>query len=141
MNFPATSQQNLRPPQTLAQIWNEDICSRLLNQFWRKTPASLNDTGFDRTNITVSFTGEQWRAANLATQTLAFSYQVGAALTNADARTSQSWTPFPALDFRSVNTNTPQALNGNALTNRTLFTNIVLAGVVVPTGQELFLRW
>src|SRR6185436_11420725 len=77
----------------------------------------------------------------VATQTLAFSFQVGASLTNADASDTQTWTPFPALDFRSINTNIPQALNGNAPTNRTVFTNIVLTGLVVPAGQELFLRW
>ena len=32
----------------------------------------VNDTGFNRTNILISFTGEQWRAANVATQTLTF---------------------------------------------------------------------
>ena len=101
----------------------------------------VNDTGFNRTNILISFTGEQWRAANVATQTLTFSYQVGDSLTDADARDTQKWTPFPALDFHSVNTNTPQALNGNAATNRTVFTNIVLTGLAVPAGQELFLRW
>ena len=46
----------------------------------------INDTGFDRTNILISYTGEQWRGANLATQTLAFSYRVGASLANADER-------------------------------------------------------
>src|ERR1041385_6527431 len=34
----------------------------------------LNDTGFDRTNIVVSYTGEQWRAANAPAQSLEFSY-------------------------------------------------------------------
>lgn len=101
----------------------------------------VNDTGFGRTNILISYTGEQWRAGNAATQSLTFSYQIGSALTNADARDTQPWIRFPALDFRSPNTNAPQALNGNAATNRMAFANVVLAGVVVPAGQELFLRW
>jgi endonuclease/exonuclease/phosphatase family metal-dependent hydrolase len=101
----------------------------------------VNDTGFARTNIVISYTGEQWRAGNVATQTLAFAYQIGLALTNADARDTQNWIAFPALNFNSVNTNTPQALNGNAATNRVVFTNISLTGLVVPAGQELFVRW
>lgn len=100
-----------------------------------------NDTGSDRTNIVISYTGEQWRVANTNVQKLAFSFQVGNSLTNADAPNTQTWTPFSALDFSSPTTNATQALNGNDPTNRVVFTNIVLFGVVVPAGQELFLRW
>jgi endonuclease/exonuclease/phosphatase family metal-dependent hydrolase len=101
----------------------------------------VNNTGFDRTNFVVSYTGEQWRAANAATQALVFSYRVGASLTNSDSRNTQIWTSYLALNFTSPNTNLTQALNGNAPTNRLVFTNIVLEGVIVPAGQELFLRW
>ena len=100
-----------------------------------------NDTGLDRTNIIISYTGEQWRVANATVQKLAFSYQVGSLLTNADAPNSQSWTSFSALDFSSPNPNATQALNGNDPTNRVVFTNVVLSGVMIPAGQELFLRW
>jgi endonuclease/exonuclease/phosphatase family metal-dependent hydrolase len=100
-----------------------------------------NDTGSDRTNIVISYTGEQWRVANTNVQKLAFSFQVGNLLTNADAPNTQTWRPFSALDFSSPNTNATQALNGNDPTNQVVFTNIVLSGVVIPAGQELFLRW
>jgi endonuclease/exonuclease/phosphatase family metal-dependent hydrolase len=101
-----------------------------------------NDTAYAQTNFTVSYTGEQWRVATTNTQTLAFAYQIGASLTNADAADTQSWTAFAALDFISPTTNgTARALAGNISTNRTIFTNIALSGVVVPPGQELFLRW
>jgi endonuclease/exonuclease/phosphatase family metal-dependent hydrolase len=101
----------------------------------------VNDTGVDRTNFVVSYTGEQWRVANAAVQILGFAYQVGTFLTNADARTLQSWIPFPALDFRGPTTNGTQALNGNQPTNRAAFISVSLSGLVVPAGQELFLRW
>ena len=101
----------------------------------------VNDTGVDRTNFVISYTGEQWRVANATVQTLGFSYQVGTSLTNADARNVQSWMRFPALDFHSPTTNGIQALNGNEPTNRMAFININLTGLVVPAGQELFLRW
>jgi endonuclease/exonuclease/phosphatase family metal-dependent hydrolase len=101
----------------------------------------VNDTGLDRTNFVVSCAGEQWRVANATVQTLGFSYRVGTSLTNADARTMQSWIPLPALDFHGPNTNGTQALDGNHPTNRVAFANIHLDGLVVPAGQELFLRW
>lgn len=107
-----------------------------------------NDTGSAQSNITVSYTGEQWRNggnASQAAQKLTFFYQVGAvgvALTNSDAANAQTWTSFSALDFSSPTTNNvAQALDGNNPTNRTVFTNIVLAGVAVLPGQEFFLRW
>ena len=101
----------------------------------------VNDTGVPQTDFRISFTGEQWRVAASAVQTLAFSYQVGAALTNADAQNSQSWVPFPALDFASPNTNPTQALNGNDPANQVVFTNVLLPGIVLQPGAELFLRW
>jgi endonuclease/exonuclease/phosphatase family metal-dependent hydrolase len=100
----------------------------------------VNDTGFDRTNLVVGYTGEQWRAANATVQYLQFSYRVGMALTNADARSNQTWISIPSLDFASPNTNSTQSLNGNAATNRVVI-NVALTGLIVPAGQELFLRW
>jgi endonuclease/exonuclease/phosphatase family metal-dependent hydrolase len=102
----------------------------------------LNDSGFGRTNIKVSFTGEQWRVGNTNIQKLSFSYRVGNSITNADSSEIQNWIFVPALDFLSPNTGSvQQAVNGNAATNRTAFTDVVLSGVVVPAGQEIFLRW
>jgi endonuclease/exonuclease/phosphatase family metal-dependent hydrolase len=107
-----------------------------------------NDTGSVQTNIIVSYTGEQWRNANgtgAVTNALAFSCQIAsAALTNADAANSQTWTAFSALDFNSPIVNaggSGMALDGNAAANRRVFTNIVLTGAVVQPGQEIFLRW
>lgn len=103
-----------------------------------------NDTPSAQTNFTINYTGEQWRVAATNLQNLTFSYQVGSSLTNADAQGVQTWTAFPALDFISPNTNlngSAHALVGNDPTNRVVFTNILLTGVVVPAGQELFLRW
>jgi endonuclease/exonuclease/phosphatase family metal-dependent hydrolase len=100
-----------------------------------------NDTASAQANFTISYTGEQWRVANTNVQKRAFFYQVGGSLTNADALGAQSWTAFPALDFNSPNTNATQTLKGNDPTNRVLFTNVVLAGVSVQPGQEIFFRW
>jgi endonuclease/exonuclease/phosphatase family metal-dependent hydrolase len=101
-----------------------------------------NDTASAQTNFTISYTGEQWRVGNTNIHKLTFCYQVGASLTNADAPSNQVWTAFTALDFNNPTTNgTSRALVGNQPTNQVVFTNVVLAGVVVLPGQELFLRW
>lgn len=99
-----------------------------------------NDTGQTQSNFSVSFSGEQWRSGStLSPQTLAFSYQVGGPFSNAH---SGNWTALPALDFVSPNlSGAGMALDGNALTNRQAFTGMALAGVSVPPGQELFIRW
>ncbi len=99
----------------------------------------INDTGVARSNIVVSYVGEQWRVGGPTMQVLTFSFQLGVNLTNADARDNQDWIPAP-LDFFSPNTNGTHALDGNAPTNRVVVSN-VLVGVVIGPGQELFLRW
>jgi hypothetical protein len=101
-----------------------------------------NDTPFMVSNLTVNYTGEQWRNANTATNTLAFSYQISSSpLTNADANNSQTWIAVAALNFNSPNTNGGAAVDGNIATNRVVFTNVFLDGVTVAPGQEIFLRW
>ncbi|MGD0615732.1 MAG: hypothetical protein ABSA69_09870, partial [Verrucomicrobiota bacterium] len=64
----------------------------------------VNDTGLPQTGFRISCTGEQWRAGGTNAQELAFSYQIGTGLTNADAPDDQTWTPFPALSFPGPNT-------------------------------------
>ena len=101
-----------------------------------------NDTALPRSNITVSFTGEQWRTGSTnSPQMLAFTWRV-ADIPCTNAHSGGSWSNFPALDFVSPNlTADTAALDGNAATNRQIFSSIVLTGVVVDPGQELFLRW
>ncbi len=106
----------------------------------------FNDTKFAQTNITVSYTGEQWRSAigaGAVTNTLAFSYQIAEVpLTDADAGNSQSWTGYRPLDFISpIVMVSGGALDGNDSANRQVFTGIVLTGAVVQPGEEIFLRW
>jgi hypothetical protein len=103
-----------------------------------------NDTATTQTNISISFTGEQWRnGGNTSQQTLAFSYRAGSnAITNSDAANADAWTGFSALDFVTPTVGaTASALDGNAATNRQTFTSILLTGVSISPGQELFLRW
>jgi endonuclease/exonuclease/phosphatase family metal-dependent hydrolase len=101
----------------------------------------VNDTAAAVSNLTISCAGEQWRSGSTATpQTLAFAWRVAdTPLTNTFSGT---WSAFPALNFVSPNlAATTNALDGNAATNQQIFSGIVLTGVVVNPGQELFLRW
>jgi len=101
-----------------------------------------NDTDSAQSNLLISFAGEEWRNANRAAQTLAFSYQTRISLTNADGAGSLPWMPCSALDFTTpVIGGNAGALDGTATANEIIFTNVPLTGVVVPAGQEIFLRW
>ncbi len=104
-----------------------------------------NDTAEVMTNLSITYTGEQWRRISGApTQTLAFSYFVSSSeITSADARgTNYAWIPFAALDFNTPNIiGATGALNGNDPTNQQVFSNLELTGVQVQPGQEIFFRW
>lgn len=100
----------------------------------------VNDTGQAQTNILVSYTGEQWRSGTNTPQSLTFSCQVSSSpLTNPAAA---GWTSVSALDFSAPNLSVfTTVLDGNDPANRTAFSNVLLAGVAVAPGEELFLRW
>ena len=77
---------------------------RALGSLVNSTPGSIaygvrftNNTALSMTNITISYTGEQWRRQNTNQQTLAFSYVLSSSpITNADAAgTNYSWIAFP----------------------------------------------
>ena len=108
-----------------------------------------NDTGSTITSLTVSYTGEQWRAGGCQptpctplAQTADFQYQVANAAAITDANTpSTGWLDHNALDFTSpvTGTSTAAALDGNAAANRTALSSTV--SVTVNPGQEVWLRW
>ena len=101
-----------------------------------------NNTAAAVTNILISYTGEQWRSGSTNTpQILTFAYQIsGAPITNTYSATG--WTNFPALNFIAPNLSAlASEVDGNAVTNRVVFTNIALANITLAPGQEIFLRW
>ncbi len=103
-----------------------------------------NDTATVQSNIFVSYTGEQWRnGGNTSSQTLTFSYRTSSdAITNSDAANASEWTNIAALDFVTPTVGaTAGALDGNATSNRQTFASVLLTGVSVAPGQEIFLRW
>lgn len=103
-----------------------------------------NDTGSAQTNFAISYTGEQWRnGGNTSAQQLTFSYRISStAITNSDAAGANTWTPFDTLDFTTPTTgSTAGALDGNNAANQQVFANVILSGIVVQPGEEIFFRW
>ena len=105
-----------------------------------------NDTAQIATNITVAYTGEQWRnGGNTTAQKLTFSYRVSTSpLTNSEVANTNTlfWTRVSALDFTTPTTGSAAAsLDGNQAANRTVIPGVLLAGVTVLPGSEIFLRW
>ena len=104
----------------------------------------LNDTALAITNITISYTGEQWRnGGNTATQSLAFSYFISNdPITSSDAAGVNAWVAFTGLDFNTPAVGaTATALDGNAPEHRQVFSGVLLPNVIVFPGQEIFFRW
>jgi hypothetical protein len=103
-----------------------------------------NDTALAMTNITISYTGEQWRnGGNTAIQTLAFSYFISNdPITSSDAAGANAWIAFSSLNFNTLTVGaTPGALDGNAPENRQVFSGVLLPNAIVFPGQEIFFRW
>jgi predicted extracellular nuclease len=99
-----------------------------------------NAGAFAWSGLAVSYTGEQWRAANVNPHTLAFEFQVAPAgdiigINNP----ATGWIAAPALNFVSPNLSTVGAIDGNAPENRSLLAGTVSASV--PPGHEIWIRW
>lgn len=103
-----------------------------------------NDTKRVITDFTISYSGEQWRnEGNAKAQTLVFSYRVSkAALTNPEPGILEGWSFLSALDFKSSRDRSEEPkLDGNLPASRLAKAGVVLPGVALQPGEELFLRW
>jgi hypothetical protein len=102
-----------------------------------------NNTGLVVSNITVSYTGEQWRCGGKVTvDALQFSYRIASTnIIDVEPTNTTSWTAATQLNFNSPTAvATSGALDGNNATNRTAVTGS-LTNVVVLAGEEIMLRW
>lgn len=103
-----------------------------------------NDTRQVMTNFTMTYAGEQWRnEGNLRAQKLAFSYRVSKTpITDPQPGVLEGWSFLAAMDFKSSrDRSTEPKLDGNLPASRLAKTGIVLPGVSLQPGEELFLRW
>jgi hypothetical protein len=98
-----------------------------------------NNTLAAITSLTISYTGEQWRAGVLnrnAADRLDFQLS-----TNATSLITGTWVDYNSLDFSSPNINTTLgALDGNAALNRTVLSFLV-SGLSVANGSSFWIRW
>ncbi|MFN5708083.1 MAG: PEP-CTERM sorting domain-containing protein [Planctomycetota bacterium] len=93
-----------------------------------------NDSGTTLTDLTIAFTGEQWRSGEVnISNTLTFLYGIGSSINDA----SQSYTQ---LDFSSPNISGSGALDGNDPLNQ-LLRSATISGLNWQAGEKLALRW
>jgi len=127
------------------------ITERAFGSLGSGTPATnafglrlQNDTADTVGQVTISYTGEQWRnGGNANAQTMYFTYRTSAtAITDPAPGNESPWTAFSPLSFLTPTTGTTaMPLDGNAPANYTLFSSVVLPGVILNPGDEIFLRW
>lgn len=96
-----------------------------------------NNTGSTLGELTISYTGEQWRlGATGRADRLDFQYSL-----NATSLGTGTWTDYNALDFVAPNsTGTVGALDGNLAANRVALT-ATLTGLNIPNGATFWIRW
>jgi predicted extracellular nuclease len=98
-----------------------------------------NNTGSAVTSLTVSYTGEMWRAGVTnrgAADRLNFQLS-----TNATSLITGTWTDYDNLDFNSPNIMaTAGALNGNSAGNQAAI-SFTITGISIPAGSSFWIRW
>lgn len=97
-----------------------------------------NSVGVSTIDVTVTYTGEQWRFGYAAghVDRLDFEYS-----TNATSLTTGTWTSYDSLDFTApVTTGAVRALDGNSAANRTEIT-ATITGLSVANSDTFWIRW
>ena len=96
------------------------------------------------TNLTISYTGEQWRyggrtGSPAIKDTLIFEYSLDA---TGIVNNVGTWIRVNALDFQSVYTtgSTAVVLDGNQAANRQTF-SVTITGLNIQPGASIVLRW
>ncbi len=98
--------------------------------------AFVNNTGASITEMTIAYTGEQWRVGT-AGRTDQLDFQFSTTATSLDTGT---WIDVNLLDFTAPNTGTVGALDGNAALNRVIL-SADITGLAIPPGAMFFIRW
>ena len=98
-----------------------------------------NNIGSTIRSLTISYTGEQWRAGVTdrgSADRLDFQYS-----TDATGLSTGTWTDVDQLDFNSPNINTTLgALDGNASENRSNI-SFTITGLNIANGTTFWIRW
>lgn len=102
-----------------------------------------NTSGTSITNLTISYTGEQWRRAASTAQTVAFYYRTSpSAITALNPNNNAGWTAVTALDFVSPLTGGPASfLDGNNATNQGAKSNIAIPSLNLANNSYIMIKW
>lgn len=95
-----------------------------------------NTTGAAVTSLTITWTGEQWRADNTTAQSISLFYQIGTTVTNLTAGT---WTSASS-SFTSPTNTTVGQIDGNLAANRSASISTTIS-ISLAAGDEIMLRW
>ncbi|HEY9088210.1 MAG TPA: ExeM/NucH family extracellular endonuclease [Anaerolineaceae bacterium] len=99
----------------------------------------INNTGASISTLTVSYTGEMWRAGVTnrgAADRLDFQYSI-----DATSLSTGTWTDLDALDFNSPNISAPVgALSGNSPGNQAAV-SFTITGLNISNGATFWIRW
>jgi hypothetical protein len=99
------------------------------------------------TNMSIAYTGEQWRiSADKSQQSIKFYYKITSSpeiIFYSTPNTANGWTEVPVLDFISPKDghSTQGNINGNDPANRVVFSEYPIQGIVIPSGSYIFFRW
>ncbi len=96
-----------------------------------------NNTGVTVSNLSIAYTGEEWRLGTAArTDQLDFEYSL-----NATSLTTGTWTAVNALDFITPNTVAPAgAKDGNNASFRTAISSSI-SPLSIANGATVWIRW
>jgi hypothetical protein len=105
-----------------------------------------NTSGATITNITVSYTLEQWRKGADNSQGLSFTYETSSfPITNLDPNiaSGSGWNTVGGLNLNGpISSGSDDiSLNGNSSGNRVSATNVSITGLSLANGQYIMLRW
>lgn len=99
-----------------------------------------NNTGGPLSSFTITYNGEQWRAAQTAANTVTFSYEVSSTLPAGFTATALA-NPVPALDFTSPVLTTAGAIDGNTAGRVNGITALVTPGTAIANGEYVIIKW
>lgn len=95
-----------------------------------------NNVGVGTIDVSINYTGEQWRLGSQGQQHVDFQYS-----TDATNLTNGTWTNFDLLDlYASVTTGAPGPLGGNDPNNQSNFSGTIYS-LEVPIDSTFWIRW
>ena len=117
------------------------------NDYFNLSLRLVNSTGAAIDQITISYTGEQWRSGgntNDNNNSLDFSWQIfsSGAGSLPQSTSLTNWTGNNALDFSAPDASILSgALDGNNSTYRTSYSSVAITSTSWANGDELWIHW